>query len=180
MTAEEVFIPIDRKKMILMTVIYSLAGIVGLLIVYYLGENQDWVSPTIFKVISVIVFLFFIVVAGSYGKNIKNSAAGLTINLTGIDDQSSSISHGLIKWKDVTGISKVKTASSKLLVISVKKPKKYLDNAKNSAVKRVLNQNISQYKTPIVINVGILDTSLEELEILLKSHSGKFGHSKNK
>ena len=103
--AEEVFIPIDRKKMILMTVLYSVLGIGAFLVTYYLGENQDWVSPTVFKVASIVVLLFFMVLAGTFAKNVKSTIAGLTINRKGIDDQSNSISSGLIYWKDIKGIS---------------------------------------------------------------------------
>ena len=175
--AKEIFIPINRKRMVVMTVFYILCGIGGLLVVYYLGENQDWISSTVFKVLSVIVFLFFIIVAGTFGKNLKNKSAGLKIDYSGIDDLSSSISHGFIKWADIKEISKVKTVSSNLLLVSVKKPQKYIDKAKNSAIKRLLNQNVALYKTPVVINVGVLTVSLTELEKLIMDYSGRFGET---
>ncbi len=173
--AEEVFIPIDRKKMILMTALYSILGIGAFLVTYYLGENQDWVSPTVFKVASIVVLLFFMVLAGTFAKNVKSTIAGLTINRKGIDDQSNSISSGLIHWKDIKGISKVKTPATKYILVMVKKPQKYIDNAKNSAIKRLLNHNLANYKTPIVINVTALQTSLDDLEKIIAEYSGRFG-----
>ena len=173
--ADEVFIAIDRKKMVLMTILYSALGIGSFLVVYYLGENQDWMNPTVFKVLSVIVLLFFMVLAGTFAKNVKSSIAGLTINRKGIDDRSNAISSGLIHWKDIKGISKVKTPSAKYILVMVKKPQKYIDNAKNNAIKRLLNHNLSNYKTPIVINVTALQTNLDELEKIIAAYSGRFG-----
>jgi len=170
---KEQFIPVDRKKMILMTVLYAVLGIGAFLVTYYLGENQDWVSPGIFKFLSVVVLLFFIIVAGSFAKNVKQKTAGLTINYSGLDDQSNSISIGEVKWKDVTGIAKVSTPSAKYILLTVKKPQKFIDNAKNGAIKRLLNQNMTLYKTPVVINASILQISLEELEAeLIKYKTG--------
>ena len=173
--SDEIFIPINRKKMILMTVVYSVIGIVAFLVTYYLGENQDWMSPTVFKVASVIVLLFFMVLAGTFAKNVKSVSAGLTINRKGIDDQANSISSGLIYWKDIKGISKIKTPSAKYILVLVKKPQKYIDNAKNSAIKRLLNHNLTNYKTPIVINVTALQTNLDDLEVIITEYSGRFG-----
>ncbi len=175
---EAIFIEIDRKKMIFRTVLYSVLGLFVFLGFYYLGEWQDWVSSTVFKVIAVLSLLFFIVVAGTFAKNIKNGAAGLTIDKTGITDETSSISNGLIKWKEINEISKVKTTSSKLILIHVKKPQRFIDNAKNGAIKRLLNQNYTLYKTPIVINVSALTTTLSELEEVLVNFLGKSGKKK--
>ncbi len=173
--ADEVFIPINRKKMIIMTVVYSILGIGAFLVTFYLGESQDWVSPTVFKVASVIVLLFFMVLAGTFAKNVKSAAAGLTINRKGINDQANSISSGLIYWKDIKGISKIKTPSSQYILVMVKKPQKYIENAKNNAIKRLLNHNLANYKTPIVINVTALQTNLDELEGIIAEYSGRFG-----
>jgi hypothetical protein len=173
--ADEVFIPINRRKMIIMTVVYSVLGIAAFLVTYYLGENQDLVSPTVFKVASVIVLLFFMVLAGTFAKNVKSTSAGLTISRKGIDDQANSISSGLIYWKDIKGISKIKTPSSKYILVMVKKPQKYIENAKNNAIKRLLNHNLANHKTPIVINVTALQTNLDELEGIIAEYSRRFG-----
>lgn len=173
MADKETFIPIDRRKMILRTTLYGVLGIVFFFVFYYLGENQEWVSPTVFKVASIVVLFFFMVLAGTFAKNIRSKTAGLYVSRSGIDDQTSSISPGLVKWKDVTELAWGKSASANYLLVKVKKPTRFVENAKNNAIKRLLKQNLTIYKTPIVINVGILRTDIKELEGILKSFSGK-------
>lgn len=176
--ADEIFIPINRPRMIAMTVLYGVLGFFCFLVTYYLGEAQDWVNPGIFKFLSVVVLLFFIIVAGTFAKNLKNKSAGLLINFKGIDDQSSSISHGFIFWKDIEKISKLNAGASKYMLVFVKKPQNYIEKAKNSAIKRLLNQNMRLYKTPVVINVGALSTNLDELEKTLGDFSPRLRNNK--
>lgn len=150
--------------MILMTVLYAVLGLLSFSLVYYGGMRFTAVSHTVFKVIALVILLFFAVVAGTFAKSVKNKDAGLHISNKGINDESSSISYGLIPWKDIDDISKFKSASAKYMLIHVKKHKKYLDAAKNNAIRRLLNQNITHYKTPVVINVATLKTNMDELE----------------
>lgn len=168
--SDTVFIPINRTKMILLTVGYGLAGIIAFCIIYYGGMQFESISHTIFKIIALVVLLFFAVVAGTFAKNIRNQSAGLQIDRKGITDSSSSISFGLIPWKDIVSINKYKSPSAKYMVIKVKKEKKYLEAAKNGAIRKLLDQNLAQFKTPVVINVGILKTNLTELEAIISSH----------
>jgi TctA family transporter len=173
-----IFIPVNRKKMILMTVLYAVLGLLVFMAVYLVGQNQNWISPTIFTVISFAFLLFFLVVSGTYARYIKLETAGLSISQVGIDDQSSSINFGLVKWQEILGVTTHSTASSKLLIVRVKKPNKYIEGAKNAAIKRLLNQNLTIYKTPVVINVNVLSTNLAELMEQINRHRGKFGTNK--
>ncbi|MDA7804112.1 hypothetical protein N8987_06005 [Crocinitomix sp.] len=171
--SDDLFIPINRTKMILMTVIYAVLGLVSFSIIYYGGMRFPAVSHTVFKIVALIILLFFAVLAGTFAKNVKNKDAGLHISSKGINDESSSISVGLLPWKDIVEISQYKSASAKYILIQVKQHKKYLDAAKNKAILRLLNQNVALYKTPIVINVGTLKTNLDELERQLNTYLKK-------
>lgn len=173
-----IFIPVNRKKMIFMTVLYAVLGLLVFMAVYLVGQEQNWMSPTIFTVISFAFLVFFLVVSGTFARYIRLETAGLSISQVGIDDQSSSINFGLIKWQEILGVTTHSTVSSKLLIVKVKKPNKYIEGAKNSAIKRLLNQNLTIYKTPVVINVNVLSTNLAELMEQINRHGGKFGTNK--
>lgn len=167
------FIPINRTKMILLTVLYGLAGLIGFSMFYYGGFAFETVPHGVFKGLSLVVLLFFAVVAGTFAKRVKNSDAGLEINSKGITDTSSSISLSLIPWKDITKIETYRSASAKYILVHVKQPNKYLEGAKNSAIRKLLAQNVQQFKTPVVINAGILKTDLNDLSGKLKSRLKK-------
>lgn len=173
--SEEIFIPINRKRMLFMTILYSILGLGAFLTVYYLGENQEWLSPTVFKVASVVILFFFMVVAGTFAKNLRNKSAGVLINKSGIEDNTSSIAMGLIKWGDITEISVEKKAMSNQLLIQIKKPKKYIEKAPNSAVKRLLSNNLANYGTPAIIDLSILDKKAGDMEEIIGSYSKRLG-----
>jgi hypothetical protein len=173
-----IFIPVNRKKMMFMTILYAVLGVIVFMAVYLVGQDQNWMNPTIFTVISFAFLLFFLVVSGTFARYIKSETAGLSISQIGIEDKSSSISFGLIKWQEIVAISSHSTVSSKLLIVKVKKPAKIVEGAKNAAIKRLLNQNLSVYKTPVVINVNVLSTNLAELMEHINRHAVKFGINK--
>lgn len=175
---EAISVPINRRKMIVMTTLYGIAGLAAFLFIYYFGAYQTFTSHTVFKVASVVVLIFFAIVAGTFAKNIKNQQAGFHITAKGIDDQTSSISAGLIPWKEITAILTHKSPSSQFLLILVKHPEKVVNSGKNGAVKRVLEQNLKIYKTPIVVNAGALTMSLTELEQETNRYFERFGTKK--
>jgi hypothetical protein len=161
--------------MFLMSFFYFLLGLAVFLIVYYLGQQQKWFNEQLVNVFAVILFFFFLVVSGTYFKNLKNKDAGLLIGKDGLHDKLSSISVGFIPWKEITKIEKLKTGVTQIILIHVIKPQKYIDGAKNGAIKRLLNQNLTLHKTPICLHVGALKNSSGEVENLLKEHYQRFG-----
>jgi len=176
---EDIFIAVNRKKMISMTILYGLIGLVAFLGLYYFGEGLKdalgKVGTTIFKTLAVIVLVVFIVVAGSYGKKIKDKTAGLKIDRNGITDETSSISVGMVKWKQVKKIEFLKSLTSTSILIHVKKPETFLKEAKNKAVARLLNQNVAIYKTPIVINASVLTSDVKSLTEVLRGSADRYG-----
>lgn len=170
-----VFIPVNRRKMVLMTIIYGSLGLLACLLTYYIGAYQSIVSHTVFKVASVIVLAFFAVVAGTFAKNIKNDNAGVEISTKGINDHSSSISPGMISWKEIESIGTAKNLVTSYMLIHVKHPQEIIKKAKNKAVKRLLEQNMTIYKTPVVVNIGSLSTSLSEIESSVDQFYQRFG-----
>ncbi len=158
------FVPIQRRKLILQGSLFFGIGLVLFLLIYYLGKSQDFASETVFNLFAVLMFLFFLIIAGTYWKNMKNKEAGVELSKQGIDDQSSSISVGLVKWQNVIGVEQVKSVTANYLVIKLKNPNKIIENAPNKAVERLLLQNMRIYQTPLVINVSTLDSDFKTFE----------------
>ncbi|MBD3638860.1 MAG: hypothetical protein HUJ25_16020 [Crocinitomicaceae bacterium] len=159
---EEVHIPLNRSKLLVQIVVLSILGIGALVTAFGLSDQMPG-SPLILKGFGIVTCLFCLVAAGSIAKKRADKQAGVTINKEGILDTSSSISIGLIKWKDVTSVDKDESMAAGLLIIHVKNQNEYLKKAKNSAIERLLKQNLRKFDTPVVIEAKYLDCSLEEL-----------------
>ena len=150
-------------------VLLGAAAILSLILFFGLADNLD-LEPIILKSIGSVLTVIFILAGAAKAKKMKDKNAGILLNAEGIQDLSSEINVGFIKWKDITVVNKQKSIKFGLLLIDVKKNDLYIKNAKNSAIARLLRQNVKLYNTPIAINASNLDCTLEELVDQIKSH----------
>ncbi len=161
--SQEVFIGVNKKKLRMQATIFGVFAILSIILFWGLGDNQDYVSPTVFKAIGSGFTVIFILTGAAKAKKLKDKSAGLLINNKGITDTSSDISIGQIFWKDVIEVDRASSLKHQLLLINVKNENNYVKNAKNTAISRLLRQNIRLYKTPVAINSSNLELSLEEI-----------------
>ena len=75
---------------------------------------------------------------------------GLILDENGIYDNSGVVSVGFILWKDIESIRIEKIKSTKILIINVHNPKKYIDRS-NRFKKVLLNLNTKLYGTPLLL-----------------------------
>lgn len=99
---------------------------------------------------------------------------GLTIDSTGIHDNSSGTSIGLIEWKDVIDIKTTNVMSNKMLLLLIDDPDKYINKASNRMAKSALNSNFKAFKTPLSISANSLKISHAALEKLLLDQWNKY------
>jgi hypothetical protein len=161
--AEDVFIAVNRRKLLIQAIFISLLGIVALMAGLGLAETTEFIEPWIWQGIGVLICLLALVGAGSKMRRRSDSSAGLTIGKEGIDDQSSDLSLGIIKWGDIKEIDREQCLKERMFILIVRKENDYKKRAKNSAITRLLEQNIRRYGTPVVIDPSYLEISLEEL-----------------
>ncbi|MEO9532132.1 MAG: STM3941 family protein [Crocinitomicaceae bacterium] len=164
----EVLFPINKRKLRIQGIIYGVLAIVIFLLMFGYADKQDYISPMIFQGLGVVIPLFCVIAAGAKGKKISDPSAGLKIDKSGVHDETTHIALGLIKWGDIEEILEEQSLRTGLLLISVKKDEKYLKAAKNSAIERLLRQNIRMYKTPVAIDTSYLQGSLKEVIAKIK------------
>lgn len=174
MSAQEIHIGLNRRRLIVNVAVSAVLGFAALIGLFWIADHQEAISPVFYKTIGGIVFGFCVIIGGTHSKRLAKKNAGLTLTKEGLLDQSSSIAVGLVRWKDMKSIQSAKTPTSKLLLIEVKRPDDVVKNAKNKAIKRLMQQNVRLYKTPIVINAKILDASFEELELGVSEYYNRF------
>lgn len=158
--SEQVKIPLNKQRIKNIALGLGILAILILMLSWWISENQDWVDPLVFQVAGLVIAVILILTGANASKKIKSTTAGLVFDENGITDNSSSISLGLIKWKDII---EIKAEEDRLLLIVVKKPEAYINQASNSAIKRLLSHNLTHYKTPVVIDSKYLEGTFTEL-----------------
>ena len=174
MKNSDLLIGLNRKRLIFNVTLNASLAIILLIVFFGLADYQDLMSPVIFQATGVVGFIFFAVVGGSHSKYLRKKDGGLILSKEGLEDQSSSISNGLIKWKEISQIRMMKGMSSKLLLVELRKPDQMMQKAKNKAVLRLMKQNMRVYKTPVVIDAKVLDCNFEELETTITDYFKRF------
>lgn len=164
---KEIHIPLNRKRLLIQVVVFSLLGIGALIGAFGLVEQFGW-NGIVVKGTGIVICVFCVVTAGAKAKQRADKNAGLWLTKEGLNDASSDISVGLIKWSDIIGVDEEESRQCNLLIVKVRKEEKYISKAKNSAVERLLRQNMRKFDTPIVIDPKYLMSDIEELIEQLK------------
>ncbi len=157
-----------------MLLLGSLAFVAGGI---WIATNPDRFVPNIFRVtdpaiirIGGIVGILFFGVTGMYGiKKLFDKKIGLIIDANGITDNSNASSIGLIEWSDIQEIRTKQVMSTKILLIDIVNPEKYIGKAKNRMQAKLMKANLNMYKTPLSITSNTLKYNFEELEKLIQT-----------
>lgn len=124
-------------------------------------------SESIVLAAGIAALLFFGLCAIFIAKKVFGKQMGLVINDMGIIDNSGGTSVGLIEWADITGMSKLEIASSKILMIHTSDAEKYINRARNIIAKKAMTANHKMYGSPLSITSNSLKIKFSELEHLL-------------
>ena len=160
--SQKIHIPINRKRILVQIILLSLIGILILIGSFGIAEGLG-INPLIPQIAGIVVCFFCFFTAAQKVKKRNDVNGGLIISKEGINDLSSDIGLGLIKWKDIIEVDEEASTTSKLIVIKVKRQNDYVKQAKNSAVERLLKQNIRNFDTPVVIDTKYLDQPFNEI-----------------
>jgi hypothetical protein len=111
--------------------------------------------------------IIFFGVAGIYiFFKLFDSRPGLTIDQSGIYDNSSAAAGHLIKWEIIRGLRVEQVMSTKLILIDIENPEQFMEQA--SGLKRKLMQGtFRMYGTPVSLSSAGLQCNFDELHELL-------------
>lgn len=130
------------------------------------AETQTKSSPEFARLMSLLTITIF-GLSGLHGvRRCFDARGGLVINKSGIVDNSSAFSNGLIEWIDIEGFGMVPFRGIKMLLVFVSDPRKYLHRA--SILNRIsMRWNNRKYGTPFCISTSMLTCSYSELRSLV-------------
>lgn len=133
---------------------------------------RQYPEPIIF-LIGIISVLFFGAGFIIIFKKLFSGKPALILNDDGITDNTSATSVGLIEWGDVIGVNTFVISSTKLLVLEVNDPEKYINRSKSGISKRALQHNFRRYTSPVVLNVNNLAMKYDKVVELIERELSK-------
>jgi hypothetical protein len=130
-------------------------------------------SPLFARALGVLSIAFF-GLTGIFGiRKFFDKRPGLILDSSGITDNASAAAAGFIPWSDVIGFDVFEMNKSKMLVVMVGDPEKYID--RGNAVKRKLNKaNFNMVGSPISISSVTLATDFADLQSLFRRYLDKY------
>lgn len=163
---DNIEIPLSRIKLVL--IILGCAMFLALSVFILLNaenmQTRKAENPFIMRAIAVIAILFFGAILISVFKKLFQNRMGMIISDKGIWDNSNGVSIGLIEWQDIQNIRKSQVMLTKFLLIDVKNPEKYLNNASSKFKASIMRRNMQTYGTPISISSGGLKWGFTKIE----------------
>src|SRR5690606_36144927 len=172
---EEIIIPLSKNKILLIflgSLVFVVFGI------WFLNDPEIFAnssyrprSSEFIQIIGIIAVVFFGICGIFAFKTLLDKKEGLIINKSGITDNSSGISVGLVKWNDIIGRGIAQVHSQKFIMIEVSNPEHYINLKKNRIGKMAMKANYDKFGSPISISANSLKTNFEELrEIIEKQY----------
>jgi hypothetical protein len=120
-----------------------------------------------------VVFFGLCTIAGI--RKFFDTKPGLVFSKEGLLDNASSVSAGLVPWNEIIGAEVLKIQSTRILIVKVVAPQKYLD--RGGPLRRALNRaNLSLYGSPVQIPATALKINFDELLKLFSEYVTKYGN----
>jgi len=126
--------------------------------------------------LGLVAVAFFGLCGGVGIKKLFSKQPGLVFNSSGIVDNASGVSAGLIPWTEIIGAEVFEIQKQDILVIKVTDPQKFVD--RGGLLRRVFNQaNYKMCGSPIVISANTLRLNFAELQSLFSQYQRKYGRA---
>ncbi|MDX1372521.1 MAG: STM3941 family protein [Nitrososphaeraceae archaeon] len=175
---EAIEIKISHTKLAFFLVLAAAFIIAG---IFFLIQPENFVSSIqqseqLIRIIGIIAVIFFGACFIWILRRFFDDEVGLRIDETGITDNSSGVSVGLINWEDISGIETYQIHSTKFIVLLTDQPDKYIQKARTGLMKKAMQANKSMCGSPLTINSNSLKIKHAELEELIYDQWDKYGN----
>jgi hypothetical protein len=162
---EPIYIPLNKGKLagLLRLSIYFFIG--GLFLVSTLRLNHS-LFATIISCIGIVQILFSAWLAISLFQKRRDKKAGITIDDTGITDNTILFSACYIPWSE---IQEIKRTKDKLLIILVNNPSAYISRQSNFVKRIIMKSLLKTYGSPIIIASNELKSDFDKLQNILQT-----------
>jgi len=179
-TIDEKVIELSRKKIILLILGSFVFVVLGVWILMLdeksIQSQRIFISTTFMYGIGIVSIVFFGVTGFIGVKKIFDKKYGLIFNNTGVIDNSSGVSAGLIPWSEIIGVEIFELQKQKMLIIKVNDPQKYIQ--RGGKIKQAINKaNYKMCGSPIAISSNALKIKFPELLMYFNQYRKKYGNN---
>lgn len=162
-------IPLSKRKL---TILLIGALTLVLLSMGLLVEKPELSSTIIGNVYLVLTIgwaglIFFGLIAAICIQKLVDTKMGLVISDKGVNDNSSGLSLGLIRWSDIVEFKKLEKENQKFVLCVLKNPDNYIAKVSNVLKRKSLQLNQRLYGTPVPISSQALQIEFDELYLAL-------------
>ena len=166
MTQKSEFVVLLSKTKLALLLIGSIAFVIAGLFLLSLDESEIkrsiFNSPTLIYGVAVVCVVFFFTTGVIGVRKMFDATPGLIVNETGIIDNSSGVSAGLIPWDEIVGLEQYQLQGNQFVSILVTDPLKYVN--RGNVIQRFANRaNYKMCGTPINISANGLQITFDEL-----------------
>jgi hypothetical protein len=161
----QIIIPLSRTKIILSLLGSILFVFLG---VCFVNNPEKFISivcrnENFIRIVGLAGILFFGLCFAFYVRKVFDFSPGLTIDESGLIDNSSAVAAGKILWSDINDISVIEIKKKKIIMIQVKNPNDYIDRQAFGFKRKLMKINHSMYGTPISLTANGLRMTFDEL-----------------
>jgi hypothetical protein len=175
----EKIIELSKKKILLLVIGSFVFVALG---IWLLSVDETFIQsqrrsndPVLIRGVGVMSIIFFGFCGVFALKKLFDKKPGLVFNNSGIIDNASPVSVGLIPWSEIIGFEIFGLQRQKMLIIKVRDPQKYVEQG--GALKRTLNKaNYKMCGSPIAISSNALDINFSELLSVFDQYLQKYGN----
>ncbi len=159
-------IKLNKGKLKMMLVASIIFFIIAVWVIVGTSAAKSF-NPFFAKVTGLFGVVFFGAAFVFVWKKVNDNKPGLVIDETGVLDNSSGVSAGLIPWSDITDVKFEKVFNQSFLMLIVRNPNAYIEQQQNVIKKKAMQMNFKNYGSPISIPASTLNYNFDELRQIL-------------
>jgi len=162
----EIVFYFNKKRLFFLLIICFLIVLLGLYI-FLAMDNWEFslfhIIPINKTFLGLLLILFFSILIVLLARKLKINKPAIIIGKDNIVEYSSSKSVGEINWDQITDLNVLTVSGNKMILLKVNNPQNFIDRFKSGITKKILEINLKNNGSPIVISAAALNCSFEEL-----------------
>ncbi|CAA6829184.1 MAG: Unknown protein [uncultured Aureispira sp.] len=166
---ESIGIQLDKRTLSLIALLLLVFSIIGACFFLYpeFFISTKYGDTGLIRMIGLVTVVLSVPGLLILCKKISSPQLGLLIHAEGIVDNGTGSSIGLVEWKDIVSVRMIGEPTSKMLLIIVRVPEKYINQVNSRLARFFLRLNHRIYGSPIVIPTLTLKITADDLETVV-------------
>ena len=130
-------------------------------------------NPPLVRFIGISGTVLLGLIGSVLARQLISKKPGLVLNAEGFIDNSRGAAAGLVAWEDIVELREVKIGFFRFVVVMLRDPSKYVARPTNAATRRLLEDSLNRYGSPVLLSTNMLKCTPDELTALLTARLPK-------